>query len=86
MNDLISIVVRVYNVEPYLRQCLESIISQTYDRLQILVVDDGSTDGCGIICDEYAARDKRVEVFHLHNGGQATARNYAIEQAKGRWI
>lgn len=86
MDDLVSIVVRVYNVEQYLRQCLDSIVSQTYDHLQILAVDDGSTDGCGLICDEYAAKDCRVEVFHLPNSGQATARNYAIERAQGQWI
>ena len=86
MDDLISIIVRVYNVEPYLRQCLDSIVSQTYDNLQIIVVDDGSTDGCGMICDEYAAQDKRVEVFHLPNGGQATARNYAVEKSRGQWV
>ena len=86
MDDLISIVVRVYNVELYLRQCLSSLVSQTYDNLQILIVDDGSTDGCGAICDEYAVQDNRIEVFHLSNGGQATARNYALEKARGQWV
>ena len=86
MDDLVSIIVRVYNVKPYLRQCLDSIVSQTYAHLQILVIDDGSTDDCGSLCEEYAALDSRVEVFHLPNGGQATARNYALERAKGQWV
>ena len=86
MDDLISVVVRVYNVAAYLRQCLSSIVSQTYDHLQIIVVDDGSTDGCGAICDEYAAQDSRIEVFHLPNIGQASARNYALKKARGQWV
>ena len=61
---LISVVIPVYNVDKYLRQCLDSVIGQTYDNLEILVVDDGSTDKSAIICDEYAAKDKRIRVYH----------------------
>lgn len=86
MSDLVSIIVRVYNVKPYLVQCLNSLKQQTYKDLQILIVDDGSTDGCSEICDEYAVKDSRFEVYHLKNGGQATARNYALERTRGQWV
>ena len=65
----ISVIVPVYKVEPYLRKCLDSIVGQTYQNLEIILVDDGSPDGCGAICDEYAAQDKRVRVIHKANGG-----------------
>ncbi len=86
MNDLISVVIPVYNVEKFLRPCLDSVIGQTYTNLEILLVDDGSTDGCPAICDEYASRDERVRVIHKQNGGLSDARNAAIGAARGKYI
>lgn len=86
MKDLISVVVPIYNVERFLPICIESIISQSYKKLQIILVDDGSTDNCGNICDEYASRDERVEFIHKQNGGLSDARNVGIERAKGKYI
>ena len=83
---LISIIVPVYNVEQYLVQCLDSILAQTYKKLEILLVDDGSTDGSGKICDVYAARDSRITVFHTENHGLSAARNYAIDRAHGEYF
>ena len=78
-----SVLVPVYNVAPYLRECLDSILGQGYERLELVVVDDGSTDGSGGICDEYAARDARVRVFHQPNRGLMAARRAGIRQARG---
>lgn len=88
MSDqpLVSVIVPVYNVKPYLHECLESIVSQTYQDLEIIVVDDGSTDGSGELCDEWASADRRVFVFHKENGGLADARNFGLRQAHGDWI
>lgn len=88
INDgvLISVVIPVYNVEKYLPQCLDSVISQSYKNLEILVVDDGSTDKSGLICDEYAERDKRIAVYHTANHGLSAARNYALDRATGDYI
>ncbi|SFG65331.1 glycosyltransferase family 2 protein [Oribacterium sp. WCC10] len=83
---MISVIVPVYNVEPYLRKCLDSIVNQTYKDLEILVIDDGSTDGCGKICDEYGEKDKRIRVFHTENRGLSAARNLGLDEAKGDWI
>ena len=83
---MISVIVPVYNVEPYLRKCLDSIINQTYRDLEILVIDDGSTDGCGRICDEYAEKDERIRVFHTENRGLSCARNLGLDEAQGEWI
>lgn len=85
-NALISVVIPVYNVEKYLRQCLESVVNQSYKKLEILVIDDGSTDKSGIICDEYAERDKRIHVYHTDNHGLSFARNFALERATGVYI
>lgn len=87
-NDapLISVIVPVYNVEPYLRRCIDSILNQTYQTLEILLVDDGSPDGCPQICDGYAELDGRVRVIHKPNGGLSSARNAGIAQAAGEWI
>lgn len=83
---LISVVIPVYNVDKYLRQCLDSVIGQTYGNLEILVVDDGSTDKSAIICDEYATKDNRIRVFHTANHGLSAARNCAIDKAVGDYI
>jgi len=85
-NELISIVVPIYNVEKYLKQCIESLLSQTYKNLEILLIDDGSTDKCPQICDEYEKKDKRIKVIHKKNGGLSDARNRGIEEAKGKYI
>lgn len=83
---LISVIVPVYNVEKYLRCCLDSILAQTYTNWECILVDDGSTDASGKICDEYAANDNRINVIHKENGGVSSARNLGIEKAKGEWI
>ena len=85
-NDLISIIIPVYKVEKYLEKCIESVLKQTYTNLQIILVDDGSPDNCGKICDEYAKRDSRIDVIHKVNGGLSEARNVGISKAKGRYI
>lgn len=82
----ISVIVPVYRVEPYLRKCLDSIVNQTYQNLEIILVDDGSPDHCGAICEEYAARDKRIKVIHQENGGLSAARNTALEIAGGEYL
>lgn len=86
MNGLISVIVPVYNVEKYLAECLRSIAAQTYRNLEILVVDDGSTDGSGAICDAFAKEDPRFRVFHKQNGGAASARNLALREARGEYL
>lgn len=83
---LISIIVPIYKVEPYLRQCLDSIVNQTYVNLEIILVDDGSPDECPKICDEYANKDKRIEVIHKENGGLSDARNAGLDICKGEYI
>lgn len=83
---LISIIVPIYNVEKYLRDCVESILAQTFTDIEILLIDDGSPDACGAICDEYAQRDSRVRVFHKENGGLSSARNLGLDKASGKWI
>lgn len=85
-QTLVSIIVPVYNVELYLEECVESIIKQSYSNLEIILVDDGSMDNCGQICDKYAALDKRVTVIHKTNGGLSSARNRGIEAAKGDYL
>ena len=86
MNDLISIIIPVYNVEKYLKECLESVINQTYTNLEIILVDDGSTDGSGNICDEYKKRDTRIKVIHKENGGVSIARNLGLNYVNGQYI
>jgi len=87
MNDpIISVIVPVYKTEAYLRKCLDSIAAQTYKNLEIILVDDGSPDGSGAICDEYAAKDARFTVIHTQNRGQSKARNTALEAAHGELI
>lgn len=86
MGLLISVIIPIYNVEPYLRQCLDSVANQTYQNLEIILIDDGSPDTCGAICDEYASRDHRIRVIHKRNGGVGAARNDGIRAAAGEWI
>lgn len=84
--DLISVIVPVYNVEKYLKECVDSLINQTYKNIEIILVDDGSTDGSSLICDEIAKKDDRIQVYHKKNGGLSDARNYGIEKAAGSYI
>ena len=86
MDDLITVIVPIYNVELYLRKCVDSIINQTYKNIEIILVDDGSTDSCGEICDSYADLDKRIIVIHKENGGLSDARNAGIDILKGKYV
>ena len=86
MKPLISIIVPVYNVEMYLAKCVDSILAQTYTNLEIFLVNDGSFDCCGKLCDEYAKEDKRIKVIHKKNGGLSDARNVAIDVTTGEFI
>ena len=85
-NELISIIVPVYNVEKYIPECLDSILNQTYENFEVILVDDGSTDGSGDICDDYAAKDSRIKVIHQKNCGVSVARNNAIKKSSGEYI
>lgn len=85
-QELISVIIPIYNVEKYLKKCIDSIINQTYKNLEIILVDDGSPDNCGKICDEYAKKDQRIRVIHKKNGGLSDARNAGIDIAKGKYI
>lgn len=85
-KDLISVIVPIYNVEVYLRKCIDSILAQDYPNLEIILVDDGATDNCGQICDEYAQKHSNITVIHKKNGGLSSARNAGIEIAKGKYI
>lgn len=82
----ISVIIPVYNTEKYLRECLDSVLAQTFTDFEVLVINDGSTDSSGKICDEYAQKDARVKVFHKENGGVSSARNLGLDNAKGEWI
>lgn len=82
----ISVIVPVYNVEKYIGKCIESILSQTFTDFELILVDDGTPDTSGAICDDYAKKDGRVKVFHKPNGGVSSARNNGIEKATGEWI
>lgn len=86
MGKLLSVIIPVYNVEPYIRECVDSIINQTYKNLEIVLVDDGSPDNCGAICDEYAAKDSRVKVIHQKNQRLGAARNNGRKIATGDYI
>ena len=85
-EPLISVIIPVYNVELYLRRCLDAVTGQTYRNLDIICVDDGSPDGCGAICEEYASKDDRICVIHKENGGLSSARNAGIEIAHGDFV
>lgn len=83
---MISIIVPVYNAEQYIHRCVDSILAQSYTDFELLLVDDGSPDCCGAICDEYAAKDNRIRVFHKPNGGVSSARNLGLDNAIGEWV
>ncbi len=85
-KETVSIIIPAYNVAPYLERCMESVLGQTYRDLQIILVNDGATDNSGVICDEYKAKDCRVEVIHKENGGLSSARNAGLAYAKGEYI
>ena len=86
MEPCISVIVPIYKVEPYLRKCVDSILNQTYQNLEVILVDDGSPDNCGAICDEYARKDPRVKVIHKENGGMSDARNAGMDSSTGEYI
>lgn len=85
-ETLISVIVPVYNIMDCLERCVKSICTQTWENLEILLVDDGSTDGTGALCDQLAKKDGRIRVFHKENGGSSSARNLGIREAKGEWL
>lgn len=86
VQELVSVIIPVYNSDSYLRYCLESVVQQTYPHLEVLLIDDGSTDDSGIICDEFATRDNRFRVFHTENRGIGAAQNLGLDQANGDYI
>ena len=86
MNELISVIVPIYNVAPYLEECCEAIANQTYKNIEIILIDDGSTDASGKICDEFAKKDSRARVIHKKNGGLSSSRNVGIDKARGELL
>lgn len=86
MNELISVIIPVYKVETYLTACVESVLAQTYQNFEIILVDDGSPDHCPAMCDAFAARDRRIRVIHKENRGLSSARNAGIEAARGEFL
>ena len=86
MEELVSIVVPIYKVEKYMHKCIDSIINQTYKKIEIILIDDGSPDNCGKICDDYAKKDSRIKAVHKENNGVSSARNLGIEISTGNWI
>ena len=86
MGNLVSIVIPIYNVEKYLNECVDSVIVQTYHDLEIILVDDGSTDNSGKLCDEYKKIDDRIKVIHQKNGGLSAARNTGMDSAIGEYL
>ncbi len=86
MNDLITVIIPIYQVEKYLKNCVNSVLQQTYENLEIILVDDGSTDHCPQICDEFAEKDKRVRVIHKENGGLSDARNAGLDICTGKYV
>ena len=86
MNEMISIILPVYNVEPYLDECIQSVLGQTYENIEIILIDDGSEDNCPAICDSWAEKDRRVRVIHQNNQGLSIARNVGIDVARGDYL
>ena len=86
MKPLVSVIIPVYKVEAYLTACVESVLAQTWQDFEIILVDDGSPDQCPRMCDEFAARDSRIRVIHKENGGVSTARNVGIHAAEGTYL
>ena len=86
MEPKISIIVPVYNVEQYLERCVESLMNQSYKNIEILLINDGSTDNSGKLCDEIAKRDSRITVYHKENGGLSDARNYGVDKATADFV
>jgi len=86
MNPEISVIIPIYNTEKYLPQCIESVLVQSYNNFELILVNDGSTDNSGRICDNYAKKDERIKVFHKKNGGVTSARAFGVEKAKGEYI
>lgn len=86
MQDLVSIIVPIYNVEKYLEKCIKSILNQTYNNLEVILVDDGSPDKCPELCENIKSLDGRIKVFHKVNGGLADARNFGLRYATGKWV
>lgn len=85
-HPTLSVIVPAYNAEPYLAACLDSILSQSFTDFEVILVNDGSKDGSGVVCDTYAAKDSRIRVFHKVNGGVSSARNLALKEARGEWV
>lgn len=85
-ENLISVILPIYNVSDYLDRCMKSVINQTYKNIEIIMVDDGSTDDSALKCDEYKEKDDRIVVFHKENGGLSDARNYGIKRASGNYL
>ncbi len=85
-NPKISVIVPVYNVEQYLPRCIDSILAQTFTDFELLLIDDGSRDNSGKICDEYAEKDSRIRVFHKENGGVSSARNVGLDNTCGEYV
>ena len=86
MKPAVSVIVPVYNTEKYLEECIQSVLNQSFTDFELLLIDDGSTDQSGLICDKYAKKDNRIRVFHKINGGVSSARNLGLDNAKGEWI
>ena len=86
MDDLISVIIPVYNVEKFIDRCINSLINQTYKNLEIILVDDGSPDNCPGLCDDWAKKDNRIKVVHKQNGGLSDARNAGLERSTGDYI
>lgn len=86
MSRFINVIVPVYNSEKTIKRCIDSILAQSFDDFDLLLIDDGSTDSSGMICDEYAQKDTRIRVFHKQNGGVSSARNFGLSKANGEWV